>query len=86
MNRQKVVADWILSTQDTIFVLQMWLGLLETWREAGRAEPDDFMDACQQLKDADLWQWASHAGGHGIRDLAEAVRVSEALPDEGYPR
>ena len=86
MNRQKVVADWILSTQDTIFVLQMWLGLLETWREAGRAEPDDFMDACQQLKDAELWQWANRAGGHGIRALGKAVGVSEALPDEGYPR
>lgn len=86
MDRQKVITDWLLTTQDTIYALQTWLGLLETWREAGRAEPDDFMDACQQLKDADLWQWASRAGGHGIKALAGAVRASESLPDEGYPR
>lgn len=86
MDQQKVISDWILTTQDTVFTLQTWLGLLENWREAGRAEPDDFMDACQQLKDADLWQWANRAGGHGIKALAGAVRVSEALPDERYPR
>ena len=86
MDRQKVVADWIITTHDTIYALQTWLGLLENWREADQAEPDDFMDACQQLREADLWQWASRAGGHGIRALAGAVRLSDPLLDEGYPR
>ncbi len=56
MDRQKVIGDTILAAQDTMYALQMWLGLLEGWRESGQAEPDDFMDACQQLKDANLWQ------------------------------
>ena len=29
MDRQKVISDWIFATQDTIYLLQMWLGLLE---------------------------------------------------------
>lgn len=82
MDRQKVIADWLLTTQDTIYALHMWLGRLENWREAGHVEPDDFTDACQQLKEADLWQWASRAGGHGIQALAGAIRVSETFPDE----
>ena len=86
MDQQKVISDRILTTQDTVFTLQTWLGLLENWREAGQAEPDDFLNACRQLKDADLWQWANRAGGHGIRALGEAVRVSEALPEKRYPR
>jgi hypothetical protein len=81
MDQQKVISDWILTTQDTMYVLRNWLGLLESWRELGQAEPDDFRDACQQLKDAELWQWASRAGGHGIEALAGAVRVSETVFD-----
>ena len=27
MDRQKVISDWIFATQDTIYLLQMWLGL-----------------------------------------------------------
>ena len=30
MDRQKVISDWILATQDTIYLLQMWLGLLDS--------------------------------------------------------
>jgi hypothetical protein len=86
MDRQKVITDWLLTTQDTIYTLQTWQGLLENWRKVGRAEPDDFMDACRQLKEANLWQWASRAGGHGIQALAGAVQVSETFPDEIYPR
>ncbi len=77
MDRQKVITDSILATQDTIFILQTWLGLLEDWQSRGGAEPDDFMEACQQLKEATLWQWANEAGGHGIRALAGAVGVED---------
>lgn len=86
MDRQKVVTDWILSTQETIYILQMWLGLLESWREVEGAEPADFMDGCQQLREAHLWQWARRAGGHGIQALAAAVRVEEMPLEEGYSR
>jgi hypothetical protein len=34
MDRQKVITDWLLTTQDTIYALQTWLGLLENWRIA----------------------------------------------------
>jgi hypothetical protein len=84
MDRHQVVSDWILTTEDTIYLLQRWLGLLESWREFGQAEPDDFMDGCLQLKEAHLWQWASQAGGHGLKALAIAVRVEETPLEEGY--
>lgn len=73
---QKILQDWILAVQDTIFVLQEWLGQLEMWQAHGRAEPDDFVEACQQLREAGLWAWAGEAAGHGIKALAEAVGTS----------
>jgi hypothetical protein len=54
MDRRKVISDWIIATQETVYLLQMWLGLLEDWRERGQAEPDDFMEAYHQLKEAEL--------------------------------
>jgi hypothetical protein len=82
MDRQKVISDWIFATQDTIYLLQMWLGLLEIWQTVGRAEPDDFMDAYQQLEEAALWSWTNQAGGHGIKTLAEAVEVGEEFLED----
>ena len=79
MDRQKVIDDSILVTRDTIHILEIWLGLLGQWREQGQAEPDEFADACRQLKEAGLWQWARQAGGHGLEALAEAVQVQEEL-------
>lgn len=84
MDQQKVITDTILATMDTIYTLQIWLGLLETWRKVGQAQPEDFLDACQQLKDADLWQWASRAGGHDLKALATAVGVTETGFDDEY--
>ena len=77
MDRQKVIDDSILVTRDTIHILQIWLGLLESWRKQGQAEPDEFANACRQLKDANLWHWARQAGGHGLEALAKAVGVEE---------
>ena len=77
LDRQKVIGDSILITRDTIYTLQMWLGLLENWRDQGQAEPDEFADACRQLKEADLWNWARQAGGHGLDALAKAVGVED---------
>ena len=79
VDRQKVITDTILATHDAIYLLQMWLGLLESWREFGRAEPDDFMDGYQQLREAELWHWANEAGGHGIGTLAQAVGIENSL-------
>jgi hypothetical protein len=78
MDRGKVVTDWLLAIQDTIYTLQMWSESLENWQVRGFTEPDDFADACQQLKEAGLWAWASEAGGHGIKSLAVALEISEA--------
>ena len=73
VDQEKVLNDWIIATQETVYNLQTWLGLLEAWRETGRAEPDDFNAACQMLRDANLWPWAAEAGGHGISALAELL-------------
>ena len=83
MDRQKVITDSILVTQDTIFILQTWLGLLETWQSQGQAEPDDFMEVCQQLKEAQLWHWVNQAGGHGLEALARAVGVEDFQANGG---
>lgn len=83
VDRQKVIGDTILATQETVYTLQMWLGLLESWREQERAEPDDFMEACQQLKEAQLWHWANQAGGHGLEALARAIGVEDFQANGG---
>ena len=82
MDRQTVISDWIIATQETVYTLQMWLGLLESWRECGQAVPDDFIEAYHQLKEAELGQWANQAGGHGIKALAESVQVQDILLDD----
>ena len=79
VNSQKVIDDSILVTRDTIHALRVWLELLESWRTEGQAEPDEFIDACRQLKEAELWHWARQAGGHGLEALAEAVQVQAEL-------
>lgn len=73
MDLHKVVSDWIMATQDTIYTLQMWIGLLESWRDSGQAEPDDFMDACRRLREAGLGSWANEAEERSIVALAEAL-------------
>lgn len=83
MDNQKVMTDWLIATQDAIYILQVWLGSLESWRDIGRAEPDDFSEACQQLRDTGLWPWAGEAGGHGLTALARAVGVNEFCPERG---
>ncbi len=78
---QKILRDLILATQDTIFTLQEWSGRLEQWQAQGHIEPADFIEACRQLREAGLWQWAADAGGHGIAALAE-IAVGEPLGDD----
>ena len=75
IDKEKIIDDLILATQDTVFVLQTWLGLLEMWQSVGRAEPDDFMDACQQLREVGLENWVNEAGGQELAVLAEAVAL-----------
>jgi hypothetical protein len=82
VDRQKVMAEWIAATEETIYTLQMWLGLLESWQALGRAEPDDFAEACRQLKEAGLGVWVDEANRSGIEALARAVGLRiEDLPD-----
>ena len=71
---QKILQDWILAVWDTIFVLREWSGRLEQWQSQGRIEPEDLVEACRQLREAGLWQWASEAAGHGIAALATLVK------------
>ena len=84
MDRQKVIDDTILAVQDTIHVLQVWRGLLETWRDQGQVAPDEFADAFRQLQEANLWHWARQAGGHGLEALANAVGVEEVQLNGRY--
>ena len=81
MDRQKVIGDSILAVRDTIHILQVWLGQLENWRDQGQAEPEEFAEACRQLKEAELWHWARQAGGHGLEALARAVGVEDFQPN-----
>lgn len=67
----KIIRDWLLATQDAIFILQEWSGRLEQWQTQGYIEPEEFTEACRKLREAGLWQWAAEAGGHGIAALAE---------------
>jgi hypothetical protein len=86
VDRQKVIGDSILVTRDSIYLLQRWLDLLEQWRKAGLAEPDEFIDACRQLREAGLWPWARQAGGHGLEALAEAVEIQAELLEQVHLR
>jgi hypothetical protein len=86
VDRQKVIGDSILVTRDSILLLQRWLGLLERWRETGQAEPNEFIDACRQMKEAQLWHWARQAGGHGLEALTEAVQVQTELLEQVHLR
>ena len=52
--RQKILGDWVLATQDTILVLQTWLGHLESWQAQGQVEEAGFVAACRQLREAGL--------------------------------
>ena len=70
MNQRKVIGDMILATKDTIFVLQQWRDLLVGWQMLGQIDSEAFAEACRELKDVGLWNWASEAGGHGIEALA----------------
>ena len=81
MNRQKVIDDSILTTRDAIYTLQIWLRLLESWQNQDQVEPEEFADACRQLKEAELWHWARQAGGHGLEALARAVGVEDFQPN-----
>ena len=85
MQRGKVLSDWLLAVQDTIYALQVWSGFLENWQSQGCAEPEDFVEACQQLKEAGLWAWAGEAGGHGLKALAMALEIDESGVETGHP-
>jgi hypothetical protein len=75
----KIIRDWLLATQDAIFILQEWSGRLEQWQTQGYIEPEAFAAPCQQLREAGLWQWAAEAGGHGIAALAEIAGTGEGM-------
>ncbi len=80
----KVIDDWMIATKEAIHQLTGWLMCLEAWDQTGHAEPDDFHEACERLREAGLWPWAGQAGGHGIEALAEAVGVKVGgTPDGG---
>jgi hypothetical protein len=72
-DRQKIIQDWLLATQDTIYVLQQWAGRLESWQGQSQVEAAEFGEACQQLREAGLGAWANDAGGHGLSALAQAL-------------
>ncbi|GIK40109.1 MAG: hypothetical protein BroJett011_39420 [Chloroflexota bacterium] len=72
---QKMLQDWIFATQATILLLRKLSGRLEQWQTQGYIEPEEFIEACRQLREARLWQWAAEAGGHGIAALAEIAET-----------
>ena len=77
MTDRKIVKDWLIATREAIYNLQAWQGQLETWQAQERVEPGDFAEACWQLREAGLWDWARQAGGHGLDRLAAALGVAD---------
>ena len=80
MEQRKVLADWVLATKDTIFVLRQWLELLDQWRVLGQVDDQSLANACRQLQESGLWGWASQAGGHGIEAL-----IGDQCPGKLWP-
>ena len=78
---ERVISDWIGSTQDAIAALRAWLGSLQKWQRNGGRElaPGDFRAAFRRLADAmgDGWADDNPAGG-GLDRLAEVVEAGPA--------
>jgi hypothetical protein len=77
MNQQRIIREWIESTQDAINELSAWLDSLREWEQAGgELMPGDFSRAFDRLYRAGLgdgWADWNQAGG-GLDALAEAVK------------
>jgi|GEM_PF-1979025 len=78
MDARKVIQDCILTTDDAIYLLRMWKGLLEQGQTAGGSEPADYQALRQQLQETGLWSWVREAAGHGESALEKAVGIGEA--------
>ena len=80
MSSQKVLGDWLIATRETIYQLQCWLRLLESWRSQGRIESQEFAAARRELAEAGLGHWAEQAGGHGLEALARLLDDHKKCP------
>ncbi len=77
MDEQKIIQDCILTTDDAIYLLQEWKGLLEQWQSAVRFDPADYQAMRQELTETGLWSWAREAAGHGETALQAVLGGQE---------
>jgi hypothetical protein len=72
-NGSKVIHDFILTTKDTIFVLQEWLAVLERQQGQDEIEPGEFEAIYQRVREAGLGSWLERASGYDLATLSRAV-------------
>lgn len=66
---EKVISDNIVTTKETIFLLQQWLTCLEQ----RQGEVVEFELMCQQLREVGLGGWLERAGGYELKTLRHAI-------------
>lgn len=81
-NGHKVISDFILTTKDTIFVLQEWLAMLE--RQQGQEEigPGEFEVIYQRVREIGLGPWLERASGYDLAALSQVV--NEAAQSQAF--
>ena len=79
---ERIINDWIGSTQDAITALQGWLDSLQEWKRNGGRElsEDDFMAAFKRMVELMGDEWAD-ANPCDIDKLAAIVK-GEELPEK----
>lgn len=72
-DQMKVFQDYILTTKDTIFILQNWLKLLEKWQRHGQVDSEEFDEIYQRLSEIGLGNWIEQTSGYSLAVLRQGV-------------
>ena len=72
-NGSKIIQDVILTTKETIFILQQWLALLERRHGLDEMEPGEFETLYQQVCETGLGNWLEQASGYDRVALGQAI-------------
>ena len=83
-NGQKVIGDFILTTKETIFILQQWLVLLERQQTWGQGEADEFEAIYQRLYEVGLGNWLEQASGYDLVTLSQAIKAQVQTAHDGF--
>lgn len=81
-NGHKVISDFILTTKDTIFVLQEWLAMLERQQGQDEIERGEFEAIYQRVREIGLGPWLERASGYDLAALNQVV--NEAAQSQAF--